>query len=338
MATNSCKFKKVILDGVLHQGSRLDRALATIEPVGSRSQGASLIQAGRVLVNGQPAKPSHRVLAKDVIEINLPLDKEAPTLTPYALPLDIVFEDQDLLVVNKPAGLVVHPAVGHPSQTLVNALLAHTHELSMGFNQTRPGIVHRIDRDTSGLLVVAKNDSAHRHLAEQFRDKTAHRLYWAITHGEFHQTTGTIVSFLARHPKERKRFASVRDRQGAIVRDRQTPPSHGKLAITHYQVLRTSPQHLSLLHLRLETGRTHQIRVHLAELGHPIVGDQLYGSSRRHKDIRAKSLRTWINEMPRFALHAAELGFRHPTTGALLQFQVPWPADLQPLLAMADLR
>lgn len=331
------KVKKLVFSGSTCAGLRLDRALALQAEIGSRTQGASLIGAHRVLVNGQKAKPSLILQPNDIIEVSLPETDLSQSLVPYPLKLDIVFEDESLLVVNKPAGLVVHPSVGHPQETLVNALIAHTSELSMGFHEVRPGIVHRIDRDTSGLLVVAKNDRSHRHLAEQFQQKTTHRIYWAIVHGSPKNDIGRYESYLARHPNERKKFASVRDRQGAILRDPAAPPAIGKWAVTTFQVKFRSNKGLSLLELKLETGRTHQIRVHLSEAGVPIVGDKLYGPRSPLKHVESLPLRTLIKNMPRFALHAAELGFVHPMTGASMLFKVDWPKDLKELLQVGGL-
>ena len=190
----------------------------------------------------------------------------------------------------------------------------------MGFNENRPGIVHRLDRDTSGLLVVAKNNESHQDLSKQFKDRTIHRIYFAIIYGKPKNQSGTITSYLARHPKDRKRFASV---QG--VHSEQ----HGKKAITHYKFLKNLGAGLSLIQCKLETGRTHQIRVHLSELGHPIVGDLIYGSTTRLKSVESVQLREQIRSMKRIGLHAAELGFIHPKTKMKLSFAANWPEDLQ---------
>ena len=288
-------------------GLRLDKWLSTLAFIPSRSRAAELIDQGRVTLNGKALKASFKLKAQDQIVIDLPSASEAPsTLLPLERPIDILFEDDDLVVVNKPSGLVVHPAAGHAQDTLVNILLHHVDQLSMGFHERRPGIVHRLDRDTSGILVVAKNDLAHQALASQFKDKSAHRLYWALVHGIPRAKKGRIESHLGRHPSDRKKFCSQ-------------PGQRGKLAITHYQVLKTSSAPVSWIACRLETGRTHQIRVHLSELGHPIVGDPIYGfKSPRPADRRA----------PRLALHACELGFKHPRTRKDLSFKVDWPPDL----------
>lgn len=300
-------------------GLRIDKVIATIPLIATRSQAARLIQAGRVRIEGRILKASYEAQAGDRIDIDIPI---VPTsvLEPYDFPLDIPYEDSDLIVVNKPAGLVVHPACGHLQDTLVNALLHHTKDLSMGFNEQRPGLVHRIDKGTSGLLVIAKNEQAQRFLALQFQRKTTHRLYRALTFGRLPKEQGTIQSYLKRHPDDRKRVASTPMKTDGTC--------EGKLAITHYAVKAFHPSGISLIELRLETGRTHQIRVHLSESGHPIVGDVTYGASKRLKSLKSVQLRKMIEEMPRFALHAAELGFVHPTTKKQMIFRAPWPQDL----------
>lgn len=269
-------------------------------------------------------KASHKTSAGEIFEIDLP-DRTTSELKPYEFPLDIVFEDDQLIVVNKPAGLVVHPACGHLDDTLVNALLAHTTDLSMGFNEQRPGLVHRIDKGTSGLLVIAKNDDAQRFLAMQFQRKTTHRLYWAITIGVPKQRDGTIRSFLRRHPEDRKRVASVRPSENDETQ-------LGKSAVTHYKIVKDHPAGLALVELKLETGRTHQIRVHLSESGYPIAGDETYGGLKRAKNVKSTKIREIIEGMGRFALHAAELGFTHPKTHQWMTFRAGWPTDLLPLV------
>lgn len=295
---------------------RIDKVLATVPEIATRSQATRLLQAGRVRINGKVLKPSYETRAGDQIDIDIPIVVTSE-LVPYEFPLVIPYEDEDLLVVDKPAGLVVHPACGHLQDTLVNALLHHTKDLSLGFNEQRPGLVHRIDKDTSGLLVIAKNDEAQRLLALQFQRKTTHRIYRALAFGKFKSETGAIKSNLKRHPEDRKRVASAAD---------------GKPAVTHYTVRSYHPSGISLVELKLETGRTHQIRVHLSELGHPIVGDNIYGAAKRLKNLRSMQLRKIIEEMPRFALHAMELGFVHPRTGKTMRFRAPWPDDLMVLI------
>lgn len=318
------KFERVVFT-VSHElaGQRIDKVLATLPQVETRSQAARLLQSGRVRIDGKALKPSYQAQLGDQIDIDIPII-ETTILVPYEFPLDIPYEDEDIIVVNKPAGLVVHPACGHLQDTLVNALVHHAKDLSMGFNEQRPGLVHRIDKGTSGLLVIAKNDKSQRFLASQFQNKTTHRLYRAIAFGKFKSAAGTIRSHLKRHPEDRKRVASV------PVRDDGS--CDGKLAITHYKVLSEHPTGISLVELRLETGRTHQIRVHLSESGHPIVGDETYGAAKRLKTLKSVHLRKLIESMPRFALHAAELGFVHPTKQKKMIFKAPWPDDLMPLV------
>jgi 23S rRNA pseudouridine1911/1915/1917 synthase len=338
------KFERVVLQITPElAGIRIDKALASVSQIATRSQAARLLQAGRVRIAGKVLKPSYQTALGDAIDIDVPV-VVTQELQPYDFPLDIAYEDADLIVVNKPAGLVVHPACGHAQDTLVNALLHHTSDLSMGFNERRPGLVHRIDKGTSGLLVIAKHDQAQRFLAMQFQRKTTHRLYRAIAFGRFKETEGTIRSFLKRHPEDRKRVASVpfadANVHGADAAEAAVAASSsqraGKLAVTHYRVTHTHPTGISLVELRLETGRTHQIRVHLSEAGHPIVGDVTYGASKRLKTLKSVHLRKMIEEMPRFALHAMELGFVHPSTGKFMLFRAPWAPDLLPLVEHGD--
>lgn len=283
---------------------RLDKWLSALDFIPSRSRAAELIERGLVTLNGVRLKASQKIAPGLVVRVEIPA-AQPTTLTAWDAPLEILHEDADLIVVNKPAGLVVHPAAGHAQDTLVNILLHHVEKLSMGFNENRPGIVHRLDRDTSGVIVIAKNDLAHQHLAAQFKERRTHRIYWAITHGQPSPPKGTVRSQLVRHPTDRKRFASN--------------PRQGKIAVTHYQTLKTA-KNFAWLQLKLETGRTHQIRVHLSEKGCPIVGDPLYGAKVKDKKL---------NFVTRMALHACELGFEHPGTGEKLFFKVDWPDDLR---------
>jgi 23S rRNA pseudouridine1911/1915/1917 synthase len=306
-------FQKIRLDPLPSEmsGLRLDKALALMSEVSSRSQAALLIENNHVWVNGKMANASYILQSRDILEVEIA--PPPPTdLVAWNHPLEIVFEDNDLIVVNKPAGLVVHPAAGHHSDTLVNALLAHTQNLSDGSASDRPGLVHRIDKETSGLLVIAKNNFTHDKLARQFKDRTTDRKYFAVVEGKLRHQSGTVESFLARHPLHRKKFSSVRDpKSKKILTDMKNPPETGKWAKTHFKVLKSNGN-LHYLELKLETGRTHQIRVHLAEMGCPIVGDTLYGSQR---------------ELPRFLLHAAELGFVHPQSNQKLFFKKDWPEE-----------
>ncbi len=271
-----------------------------------------MIEKGYIAINGERTKASYAVKESDTIDIIIPEVK--PTeLVAYDYKLDIIFEDDDLIVINKPAGLVVHPSAGHEQNTLVNALLHHTKNLSMK-NEERPGIVHRIDKETSGLLVVAKNDKAHEHLSHQFKNKTTHRIYYAVVEGRPRLGKATISSYLARHSNDRKKFASVRI-NNRILTEFEDGFEKGKWAVTHYQTIQSS-QSKSLVRVQLETGRTHQIRVHMSEMGHTLVGDLTYGFSVK----KAKEL-----AITRFYLHAAELGFIHPKTKEPMKFLIDWP-------------
>lgn len=300
---------------------RLDKYLSLKTEISSRSRAEYLIDSGRVTVNQKPAKASYKIKSNDLVEVSLP-PPSPNTLQPLDLELDILFEDSDLLVVNKPAGLVVHPAAGHKNDTLVNALLFHTKDLSMKFGEDRPGIVHRIDKETSGLLVVAKNDHAHLKLSDQFKQRTITRLYEAVCIGTPLKAEGKITSVLARHPIDRKRYASLKDDSGKYLEAAENPEV-GKMAVTTYKVLKSKIS-ASLIQLKLYTGRTHQIRVHMAELGHPLLGDKLYTSSSHSKKISSE-MKSEVETMNRFLLHAKVLGFIHPKTQKSLQFEVDWP-------------
>jgi 23S rRNA pseudouridine1911/1915/1917 synthase len=302
-------------------GLRLDKVLVDEESfkeiITTRSYAQNMIEKGYIAINGERTKPSYALRESDTIDIFIPEVK--PTeLVPYDFKLDIVFEDDHLIVINKPPGLVVHPSAGHEQNTLVNALLHHTKNLSMK-NEERPGIVHRIDKETSGLLVVAKNDYAHEHLSLQFKNKTTHRIYYAVVEGRPRLGKATINTYLARHPNDRKKFASIRI-NNRILTEFEEGFEKGKWAVTHYQTIQSS-QSKSLVRVQLETGRTHQIRVHLAEMGHPLLGDMTYGFSAK----KAKEL-----GITRFYLHAAELGFIHPKTKEPMKFLIDWPrADFE---------
>ena len=276
---------------------RLDRYLAVVIPKTSRAQIQRLIAQRHVQVNGKVFKSSHRLHPGDEIEIEFP-KPSLPELQAEPIPLNILYEDRHLLVVDKPAGLVVHPAPGHPSGTLVNALLAHQPKLSSLAGPFKPGIVHRLDKDTSGLLVVAKDDETHRSLAKQFAARSVHRMYLALVQGVVQQDEGTIDAPVGRHPFQRQRMTV---RYGS-----------SKEAITRYRVKKRFPN-ATLLELFPQTGRTHQLRVHLAHLGHPILGDTRYGVK---------------GDLPRQALHAHALGFQHPVKGRWVEFTSPLPADL----------
>jgi 23S rRNA pseudouridine1911/1915/1917 synthase len=325
-------------------GLRLDKALSLIPEIATRSRAENLIEQNLVLVDGKIAKASLRLDGSEKVIVQLPVPVPSD-LQPLNRQLDILYEDSDLLVVNKVSGLVVHPAAGHAQDTLVNILLHHTHDLSMKFGENRPGIVHRLDRDTSGLLVVAKNDFTHENLALQFKNKTSHRIYYSVCLGTFQHTSGTLQSFLARHPTDRKKYASIMDRHRSIIRSpatgHLTEKPEGKWAVTHYKVLNSVPG-LSYLQLQLETGRTHQIRVHLSELGYPILADPIYGSAssgnQRIQQIKDQKVRESAIAFPRLALHAAELGFTHPRSGEQLMFKQEWPEEILSILKAIGLR
>jgi len=309
-------------------GLRLDKALSLNAQIHSRSRAEYLINLGLVRVNNKLVKSSYKIRVDDEIRVDIP-EAETSELKPLALALDIVFEDEDLIVLNKPSGLVVHPAAGHSQDTLVNALIHHTDDLSMKFGENRPGIVHRLDRDTSGLLVIAKNDFTHEALALQFKNKTNHRIYYAVVIGVPKADQGTIQSFLARHPTDRKKYASVLDLYKKIIREPKPPVEQGRWAITHYRKLSSTADGLSFLQLKLETGRTHQIRVHLSELQWNILADDIYTSSAQLHRIKSAELRLKIQDFPRLALHAAELGFKHPRTGEEMMFKQDWPPEIK---------
>jgi 23S rRNA pseudouridine1911/1915/1917 synthase len=304
-------------------GWRLDKAMATLPEIGTRSRAAKLINQDLVQLKSRPVKASHITQTGETFAVQIPA--QAPTgLEPYAFPLTILHEDADVIVVNKPAGLVMHPAVGHAQDTLVNALLHHTTDLAVGFHEQRPGIVHRLDKETSGVLVVAKNNEALEKLADQFHRRSIHRVYFALVHGQLLKSAGTVESWLRRHPTDRKRFASEK----SLMK--------GKRAVTHFQRLKTHPSGVSLVRCQLETGRTHQIRVHMAEMSHPILGDSLYGARARIGGLKNLKLRKVVQELSRIGLHAAELGFNHPRTGQIMNFTAPWPEDLLPILKLLD--
>jgi 23S rRNA pseudouridine1911/1915/1917 synthase len=323
---NSNSFEIVIGEDKINQ--RIDKVLSSHPLIGSRSKAAQLIDKDNVKLidfsgREKSIKASYQTQSGDKFLISLPQEKIETGLIPFDLKLDVLFEDQDLLVLNKPANLVVHPAHGHAQETLVNALIHHTKDLSMGFGENRPGIVHRLDKETSGLLVVAKNNETHEGLALQFKNRTIHRIYWALVFGNLKDSSGQIKSQIARHPSDRKRFASLR---GAT----NTGPQ-GKTAITNFKKIEYSPKGFTLVELKLETGRTHQIRVHISEKQHSIVGDNLYGSKNRTRNLKSHGIKKIIEGLGRIALHAKELGFVHPRTKEKLFFTSPVPSDLIPL-------
>lgn len=294
-------------------GVRLDAFLATHIGDWSRARLQRLIDAGDVLVNNKPAKPSYKVAANDEIEVELTPPPET-TFTPENIPLEVIHEDDYLIVVNKPAGLVVHPAAGAYSGTLANALAYHFDQLS-NKQSIRPGIVHRLDKDTSGVIVVAKTEASHQSLADQFRAREVFKSYMALVYGVVKQTTGRVEQPIARDPRNRTRMAIV---------------AGGRGAVSLYKV-RHSYDAFTLLDVELKTGRTHQIRVHLAWLKHPVVGDVVYDGG-RDNGIRDVQLRARVRKLNRQFLHAERLGFRHPHSGEQVQFTAPLPVELANLL------
>lgn len=298
-------------------GVRLDAFLAAHVDGWSRARLQRLIEAGDVLVNSHVVKASYKVAAQDEVEVEL-TPPPASNFVPENIPLNIVFEDDYLIVVNKPAGLVVHPAAGVHSGTLANALAYHFQQLSNA-GSMRPGIVHRLDKDTSGLLVVAKTESSHERLADQFRAREVFKNYVALVYGVVKQASGRIEQPIARDPRNRTRMAIV-------------PGGRGALSL--YKV-RRSYDSFTLLDVELKTGRTHQIRVHLSSLKHPVVGDELYGSG-RDNNVRDVQLRAAIRKLKRQFLHAEELGFRHPHTNEQMRFVAMLPNELNQLLAKLE--
>jgi 23S rRNA pseudouridine1911/1915/1917 synthase len=299
--------------GPEHAGLRLDAFLASQIDGWSRARLQKLIENEDVLVNGKPSKPSYKLREGDDLEIELTATSTIE-FAPENIPIDVVYEDDTLVVVNKPAGLVVHPAAGTPSGTLANALAFHFQHLPGG---VRPGIVHRLDRDTSGLLVVAKTEAALENLSDQFRDRTVFKSYVALVHGRVLSDSGKIDQPLARDPSNRTRMAVMRG---------------GRNALSLYHVRRTF-QRFTLLDVELKTGRTHQIRVHLAWLKHPVVGDETYGGG-RDNTIQDPQLRARIRNLKRHFLHAEKLAFTHPVTREVMKFESPLPAELSELLEL----
>lgn len=287
-------------------GERIDKYLSEMPEGYSRSFLQKLIKENYIKVNDKPVKPSYRLVFGDSIKVTLP-EPEKLEISAENIPLDILYEDKDIIVINKPKQMVVHPAPGHFTGTLVNALLYHCSNDLSGINGTsRPGIVHRIDMDTTGSLVVCKNDTAHQSLSEQLKAHTIHREYEAIAHGHFKEMTGTINAPIGRHPTERKKM-SVHAR-------------NGREAITHYQVLEQFSGY-AYIRCRLETGRTHQIRVHMASIGHPLLGDSVYGPKKcPFPGLEGQTL------------HAKILGFIHPGTGEYIEFNAPFPEYFTQLL------
>ena len=296
----------------VNEPGRADALIAAGLDGVTRSAAQKWLEEGRVTLNGKPVKKNAKLSPGDVLMI-APPQPEDIDLIPQDIPLDIVYEDNDVIVVNKPVGMVVHPAPGHPDGTLVNALLYHCKDSLSGINgERRPGIVHRIDRDTSGLLIAAKNDKAHLALAAQLQDHTLFRQYHAVVLGGFKEDHGTVNAPINRHPTDRKRMAVCR-------------PGEGREAVTHWQVV-DSHDGYSHITCRLETGRTHQIRVHMAHTGHPLVGDVVYGNKKPYPGLAGQ------------CLHAAKLTFIHPSTNEEMTVEAPLPEWFESVLSKLKLQ
>lgn len=288
------------------EGERIDKYLAEMLEDKSRSYIQKLIKEKLVYVNEKPVKANYRLVLGDRVELSIPEIKE-PDIAAEDLSLDILYEDKDVIVVNKPKQMVVHPAPGHYSGTLVNGLMYHCREELSGINGTmRPGIVHRIDMDTTGSLIVCKNDIAHQSLSEQLKEHSINRIYVALVHGNIKEEEGTVNAPIGRHPTERKKMS--------------TQAKNGRTAITHYKVLQRYGNY-TYIQCKLETGRTHQIRVHMASIGHPLVGDQVYGPKKCP-----------FPKLIGQTLHAKTLGFMHPTTGEYIEVEAPMPEYFENLL------
>lgn len=291
--------------GIEDADERLDKYLARLYPSQSRSFFQKLIKEQAVKVNGVPQKANYRLSAEDAVSVTIPEAQEVKVL-PENLSLDILYEDQDVLIVNKPKGMVVHPSIGHLTGTLVNGVLYHCRDSLSGINgEIRPGIVHRIDMDTTGALIVCKNDESHVAVAGQIKEHSVTRRYRGIVMGRVKEDSGVVEGAIGRHPVERKKMA--------------VNVKNGKPAVTHYKVLERFPRH-TYMEFELETGRTHQIRVHMASIGHPLLGDALYGSGKNPLHLQGQTL------------HAMVIGFVHPSTGQYMEFEAPLPVYFQELL------
>ena len=288
-----------------NQQMRLDKYLAEQFPEQTRSYLQKLIKEGQVLVNGKTVKSGYQLSKGDEVSVTIPKPKELD-VEPQKMDLDIVYEDEDVILINKPKGMVVHPAPGHTTDTLVNGLLYHCKDNLSGINGVaRPGIVHRIDRDTTGILIVCKNDMSHNSIAAQLKEHSINRRYRALVHGNLKEDTGTVEGPIGRHPVDRKKMA---------INER-----NGKPAVTHYTVLERFGNY-TLIECKLETGRTHQIRVHMTSIGHPLVGDEVYGPAKCPFKLQGQ------------CLHAMVLGFVHPRTGEYMEFSADLPEYFEDLL------
>lgn len=298
--------KQELFPEIADSGLRIDKYLSTVNEQLSRSYIQKLLKSGLVLVDGKPVKASYQVEEGEVISLDIPEAVE-PEIEPEDMDLDILYEDMDVILINKPKGMVVHPAAGHYSHTLVNGLMYHCKDQLSGINGVmRPGIVHRIDMDTTGVIIACKNDMAHNSIAAQLKEHSITRRYQAIVHGVLKDDTGTIDAPIGRHPTDRKKMS--------------INYNHGKNAVTHYKVLKRFRQYTHV-ECRLETGRTHQIRVHMASIGHPLLGDVVYGPGKCP-----------ISGLEGQTLHAGILGFIHPRTGEYMEFTAPLPEYFEKLL------
>lgn len=298
--------KQELFPEIADSGLRIDKYLSTVNEQLSRSYIQKLLKSGLVLVDGKPVKASYQVDEGDVISLDIPEAVE-PEIEPENMDLDILYEDQDVILVNKPKGMVVHPAAGHYSHTLVNGLMHHCKDQLSGINGVmRPGIVHRIDMDTTGVIIACKNDMAHNSIAAQLKEHSITRRYQAIVHGVLKDDAGTVEGSIGRHPTDRKKMS--------------INYNNGKSAVTHYKVLKRFRQYTHV-ECRLETGRTHQIRVHMASIGHPLLGDLVYGPGKCP-----------IPGLQGQTLHAGVLGFIHPRTGEYMEFTAPLPEYFAKLL------
>lgn len=298
--------KQELFPEIADSGLRIDKYLSTVNEQLSRSYIQKLLKSGLVLVDGKPVKASYQVDEGDVISLDIPEAVE-PEIEPENMDLDILYEDQDVILVNKPKGMVVHPAAGHYSHTLVNGLMHHCKDQLSGINGVmRPGIVHRIDMDTTGVIIACKNDMAHNSIAAQLKEHSITRRYQVIVHGVLKDDAGTVEGPIGRHPTDRKKMS--------------INYNNGKSAVTHYKVLKRFRQYTHV-ECRLETGRTHQIRVHMASIGHPLLGDLVYGPGKCP-----------IPGLQGQTLHAGVLGFIHPRTGEYMEFTAPLPEYFAKLL------
>ena len=296
------------------EGLRLDVFLSRKDPTLSRSQAKRLIEEGEARIDEKAVRASHHLRSGEVVSLRKPSPIPSE-VAPEEIPINVLYEDEAIIVVDKPAGMVVHPAAGNPRGTLVNALLFHCRNLSGIGGVMRPGIVHRLDKGTSGLMVVAKSDEAHRHLSEQFKNRRVSKQYTALVHGNLRQDEGVVDAPVGRHPVERKKMS--------------TKSRRGKEAITRWRVLERFGD-FTLVEAKIDTGRTHQIRVHLSSLGHPVVGDSVYGGSKR--TVETPEMRAVVKKLTRQALHAGRLSFAHPVTGQEMTFESPLPEDMDEVI------